>query len=119
MSKIKTVIDAEFVKAYGDKHNTNISADLNKKVSHVIQDIVYHFKMDRWPLSFDHIRSNIFSAVFGVDDLAFVCKELSKKGINVAIGTKEGETVLFLPEEKKKAKKTKTKAKGKKKNGRK
>jgi hypothetical protein len=119
MSKIKTVLDSDFIKAYGDKHNTTISADLNKKLSPVIQEIVYHFKMDRWPLSFDHIRSNIFSAVFGVDDLAFVCKELSKKGINVAIGTKEGETVLFLPEKKKKAKKTKTKVKGKKKNGRK
>lgn len=111
-----------------DKLEKHISFDIMNKISkslpekfegsgklkNVINDHVHHFKEDKWPISTDHIMSDMFMAVTGVDPLAYFVKMLAKKGIYLGIGSKDligG--VFYLDKKKAKAKKKTAKRKRK------
>lgn len=56
------------------------------KVPALMRELATHFKKDKWPLSYDHIRSELFRAMTGVDDMAFIVRELSKRNVHVGWG---------------------------------
>lgn len=89
------------------------------KIKSMIADWVHHFKKDRWPLSVEGMRSDLFYQMFGVDSITFIATILKDNGIEVGLGVKDilGD-VLFVQKPKKKplTKKAKsTDQKGKKK----
>lgn len=86
----------------------------SEKLKTLINDHVKHFKKDKWPISTDHILSDMFVDLTGVDPLVYFVKMLAKKGIYLGIGSKDlVGGVFYLDKKKPKAKKKTAKRKRK------
>lgn len=73
------------------------------KIKSIIADWVHHFKKDRWPLSIEGMRCDLFYQMFGVDSTTFMATLLKDNGIEVGLGDKDiiGD-VFFVQKPKKK-----------------
>ena len=84
----------------------------SEKLKHIIKDNVQHFKLDGWPISVDHILSEMFISLTGVDPILYFIKMLSKKGIRLNVGDEAFTGLVFCLDKKpKKQVKKKTKKK--------
>lgn len=67
------------------------------RVPTLMKELATHFKKDKWPLSLDHVRSELFYAITGTDELGFIVRELAKRNVYVGYGEEDSiGSVLYL-----------------------
>jgi len=75
----------------------------------LMDDYSEHFKKDKWPLSLDVIKEELFRHITGVYCFDLIVTEFKKRGIEIGYGKKALGDVIFVNEKKKAKKKSKKK----------
>jgi hypothetical protein len=113
-NKVKDVIPHSIMKSGFEKVNDKFKG--SEKLKCIISDHVHHFRADKWPISVDHVVSDMFRQLTGVDPLVYFIKMLAKNKVKLGLGTKDESMVFYIDTSKPKTKKVskKTKKKGRK-----
>ncbi len=116
MKKVKNTIPHSFMKSIFKAVDDKFEG--SEKLKCIISDHVHHFRTDKWPISVDHVVSDMFRQLTGVDPLVYFIKMLAKNKVKLGLGTKDESTemVFYIDTSKPKTKKVskKTKKKGRK-----
>lgn len=83
----------------------------SEKLKCIISDHVHHFRTDKWPISVDHVVTDMFHQLTGVDPITYFIKMLAKNKVKLGLGTKDESMVFYIDTSKPKSKKVKSKGK--------
>jgi hypothetical protein len=112
MKKVKNTIPHSFMKSIFKAVDDKFEG--SEKLEFIIKEQTTHFRTDKWPISVDHIISEMFRELTGVDPIAYFIKRLAKNKIKLGLGEKEELGFVFYLEPKTKKVSKKTKKKGRK-----
>ncbi len=96
-SEVSNVWSKKLIKEFID---TTKKDKYPKKAPPTIKMMVDHFKKDKWPLGLNHIISDISYEVLGFSVLEYCLSELYKNGIDLSVGERDNDLVLYLEEKK-------------------
>jgi hypothetical protein len=68
------------------------------KAPNFIENSIEHFKTDKWPLSYDHVSSEIAFEILKFSPIEYFVGELAKHGVKLGIGQLEDKRLVLYIE---------------------